>query len=150
MDWSWQSWIYSEYEAAAFRHVFSLQPGAYWRPDGESLCIYFKAFVSLFGGALLWVGCWDLLSDEARFDGETEHAFFANEQKAHAGYTLGGTVLAILCDTLYANAGMDSPLNPREGILPVWMRWWQRGFEWGSRVSLSAAFQECHRCLAPI
>ena len=48
-------------------------------------------------------------------------------------YTVAGTIMTILTDTYYAGAGLDSPLNPREGVIPVWMRWWQRGFEWGSK-----------------
>lgn len=37
-----------------------------------------------------------------------------------------GEFLVIITDALYSNAGMDTPLNPREGLVPPFMQWWNR------------------------
>ncbi len=43
-----------------------------------------------------------------------------------ARYLLLGEFLVIITDALYSNAGMDTPLNPREGLVPPFMQWWNR------------------------
>lgn len=98
----------------------------------------------LLASAMIWVGAWDLLSDEARGVGsnETGHVLFDKEMETHVGHYAGGTLLTIFCDTRdYAGAGVDSAMNPRGGVIPVWMRWWQRGLTWEGR----AAWDEWNR-----
>ena len=89
---------------------------------------YLRAYVGLFAGAMMWVGIWDLLSDEERMSGQVEHVMsWKKDAKEAVGYIFAGSAIIVLTDTYYAGCGMDTPFRPREGVIPAWMRWWQRG-----------------------
>lgn len=137
----WRHYLISDAEIASLKFVFSCNYGPnntprYWLPDKKTVHVYLRAYVGLFAGAMMWVGIWDLLSDEERMSGQVEHVMsWKKDAKEAVGYIFAGSAIIVLTDTYYAGCGMDTPFRPREGVIPAWMRWWQRGFVWGSRAA---------------
>lgn len=90
------------------------------------------AVLGLVGTQVLWVGSWDILSRESRtynYDEEDDGwSLLPNTATVRISYLIIGIAMVVMVDSLYSNAGMDTPLNPREGLVPPFMRWWNRQF----------------------
>jgi hypothetical protein len=88
------------------------------------------AILGLVGTQMLWVGAYDLLSEEPltwRWNEEQMGwSFFPGQMRVFVLYIVVGMIILVLMDSLYSNCGMDTKLNPREGLVPRFMRWWDR------------------------
>lgn len=126
----------TESERETLRSVCTLGHGSYWQPCPDTASLYFKASLAILAQSLIWVGVWDLLSEEIVGHNEDRfvRALSRDGASTNIGYALGGLLIIISVDTAYANAYLDTPLNPRENAVPDCLKWWQKGFSWNSKA----------------
>ena len=109
--------------------AFRCEKGSDFNPSENDLKIYFKAFCSLNGSVFLWVGFWDLLNaDDSGVNDSNGNPWYLYSYSVSLtiGYVLVGFALIMAMDTFYANAAMNSPLDPLQGAIPSWLCWWQK------------------------
>ena len=141
--------LYHSEELSAYKRAFSLVPGGGLRPNAQWAWAYARAIIALHGSVLMWVGAWNILSLESRYELNTNNVTCPSctvsgqvpfsESYAMWLYAWFGLLICVTVDTLYSNAGMDTPLNPRDGLWPPQWRWWNTKWRnpWQRRIRYS-------------
>jgi hypothetical protein len=76
------------------------------------LTYYSRAFASMFGSILFWLGSWNLLTESLSSRDEQSGQFFTRSGAREIVYSALGLFFLLITDTLYGNAGL------RGGFLP--------------------------------
>lgn len=95
-----------------------------------SFLIVVPATLGLLGTQVLWIGSWNILSGEKRSydynDMTQAWSLLPNTAAVRFSYLIVGISLVVLVDSLYRNAGMITPVNPSDGLIPAVVRGWNR------------------------
>eukprot|EP00047_Mylnosiga_fluctuans_P015157 m.43886 g.43886 ORF g.43886 m.43886 type:complete len:534 (+) comp5800_c0_seq1:32-1633(+) len=120
--------LISEKEKQRVKKFFSCQPGTDLHPTLDNTKLYVQSIIAIHGAIIMWVGIWDLLNADRTDPQQRKWAVFDDSPLTIVGYIFVGLALIIFTDTYYANAAMNSPLDPREGVIPPWWQWWLSGW----------------------
>ena len=125
-----RGWVWlTHHEKKRLMSAFRCEQGSDFVPSLKDLQIYIRSFLALHGSVFLWVGLWDLLDadDVGVTDSNGENWYLYSYGTSQSIlYVVLGFVLIIAMDTFYANAAMNSPLDPLQGAIPSWLCWWQK------------------------